>query len=114
MTVLAGAVTIGGFMDLVQINNKLEELAKTYSQKARELRQLEYAYNLRFWNLILHSGMGTIAAKEAEANTICHEEGLLEPLQELKADMKALYYEKDCYIAMGSNLRVLEGLKGGE
>lgn len=94
-------------MTIEEINQKLEELAIAYPAKLRELRVAEHAYNLRFWGLILHSGMGTIAAKEAEANLVCQNENLLEPVQTLKADVRALYHEKDCYLAIAANLRIM-------
>lgn len=94
-------------MELPELNQKLGEIAIAYSQKIKELQEAELKYNLRFWDLVLRSGMGTIAAKEAEANTICNEEGLLEPLQILRADIKALYNQKDCYIEISKNTRAL-------
>ena len=95
-------------MNLADVTKKLEEITAMYSQKIRELQKAELAYNLRFWHLVLHSGLGTITAKEAEANTVCNEEGLLEPVQVLRADIKALYYEKDCYIELSKNIRIME------
>lgn len=95
-------------MTLLEVNQKLEEIAVDYASKIRELREAELRYNLRFYDLLLHSGMGTIVAKEAEANTVCHEEGLLEPVQTLRAEVKSLYYEKDCYIEIGKNLRTIQ------
>lgn len=84
---------------------RIEEIASELPQKIRELQKADLAYNLRFWDLILHSGMGTIAAKEAEANLTCNEEGLLEPVQMLRADVRALYHEKDCYIVLAKGLK---------
>ncbi len=101
-------------MTLPDVSRKLFELSEAYSEKIRELRQAELAFNRRFWHLLLVSGMGTIVAKEAEANTICNEEGLLEPLQILRAEVKALYYEKDCYIEIAKNLRAIEVGRGGD
>ena len=95
-------------MRLEETNTKLQQLAETYAQRVRELQKAELAYNLRYWHLFVNSGMGTVGAKEAAANLTCQEEGLLEPLQILRADMKALQYERECYVAIASNLRVLQ------
>lgn len=95
-------------MTLPEVNQKLLEIAQVYPPKVRALQQAELQFNLRFWHLFLHSGMGTIGAKEAEANTICNEEGLLEPVQLLRADVKALYHEKDCFLAIAANLRAAQ------
>ena len=95
-------------MRLEEVSTKLQELAETYTQKVRELQKAELAYNLRYWSLFVNSGMGTVGAKEAAANLTCQEEGLLEPLQILRADMKVLQYERECYLAIASNLRVIQ------
>jgi hypothetical protein len=92
-------------MTLFDVNTKLTELAVALPTKIREMQEAELKYNLRFWHLLLSSGMGTIGAKEAEANVICNNEGLLEPVQILRADVRALYHEKDCYLAIAANLR---------
>lgn len=102
-------------MTLLEINQELLKIAEVYPQKSRELREAELRFNLRFWHLLLNSRLGTIAAKEAEANMICNEEGLLEPLQILRADVKALYHRKDCFIEVARNLRALRvGQEVGE
>lgn len=93
---------------LQEINERLEKIIPEIATTTIALRKLEIVYNLRFWDLILHSGMGNQAAREAEANLTCETEGLLEPLQLMKADLRALLNEKECLIAISANLRVLE------
>lgn len=95
-------------MTLAEINIKLEVLLHTYPQKLKELQEAELKYNLRYWDLFLKSGMGTVGAKEAEANLACNTEGLLEPLQILRADVKALYHKKDFYLEIARNLRAMQ------
>ena len=94
-------------MTLENINIQLEDLITEYPKKIKELQEAELKYNLRFWDLLLHSGMGTIATKEAESNLICKEEGLLEPVQILRADVKSLYHKKDFLLEISRNLRFL-------
>ena len=94
-------------MTLSECNDTLIAIAKQLKETIISHNQAERKYHLRFWDLLLHSGMGTIVAKEAEANLVCQEEGLLEPLQILRADLRALLNEKECYIEISRNLRVL-------
>ena len=100
-------------MTLVECNDRLETLSRELNETIIAHGKAAQKYHLRFWDLLLHSGMGTIAAKEAEANKICHEEGILEPLEILRADVKALLNEKECLLSIAANLRVLES-RGGE
>ena len=95
-------------MTLQEATQSLEELSQKLPQKIKEHQQADTAYMLRFYELTLKSGMGTIVAKEAEANVICNEEGLLQPVQVLRADVKALYSQKDLLIELSRNLRALE------
>ena len=105
-------------MNLIELNEKLEVISEEYPQKIRQLQEAEMKYNLRFWDLLLHSGMGNQASREAEASLVCQEEGLLEPLQILRADVKALYHQKDCFQEISRNLRALQvgqtEIKGSE
>ena len=95
-------------MTLQEVNQELEKIAKELFEKVKAHQAAEYNYNIRFWDLLIHSGMGTVAAKEAEANLTCKEEGLLEPLQELRGEVRGLYHMKDCYIAIAANLRAMQ------
>ena len=95
-------------MTLPEVNEKLARIAEEYPRKLKQLQEAEITFNLRFWDLLLHSGMGTIGAKEAEANLTCNQEGLLEPLQILRADVKGLYHEKDCFTEIARNLRAIQ------
>ena len=94
-------------MNLTEVNGKLLEIANTLERLIPQLSKAELAYDLRFYDLLLHSGLGTIAAKEAEAKLTCQQEGLLEPVQNMKGDVRLLYHQKDCYIEISRNLRAI-------
>lgn len=95
-------------MTLSQVTEALEVLSIQLPRKIHEHQQADTAYMLRFYELTLKSGMGTIAAKEAEANLTCDQEGLLQPVQVLRADVKAFYAQRDLLIELSRNLRALE------
>ncbi len=95
-------------VNITEANLILEQIADELPAKILELVKVQQKYDLRFWDLILHSGMGNQAAREAEANLVCQEEGLLVPVQNLKGEVKALYNKKDCYTEIARNLRVLQ------
>jgi hypothetical protein len=85
----------------------MEELIKVLPVKLKELQVAEYNYDRRYNSLFLQSGMGTIVAKEAEAKSVCDEEGLFSPLADLRGELKALYIEKDLLTEMSRNLRTI-------
>lgn len=95
-------------MTLTELNSKLLLLSKSYGEKIELLQKAELAFNLRFSYLIIHSARANQASREAEANLVCQEEGLLEPVQILKADVKKLYFDKECYIELSKNMRILQ------
>lgn len=95
-------------MTLVEINKRLLELAVEIPMKIKEVRAVETEYQLRFWELMLRSAMGNQDKREAEANMICNEENLYEPVLDLKADLRGLFNEKDLLLAISANLRVME------
>lgn len=95
-------------MDLNKINQALGELSVELPKKVRELSEAEYQYERRFADLVVHSGMGTALLKESEAKTALDAEGLWEPLIMLRGEVRALYHEKDCMLAIGANLRAMQ------
>lgn len=94
-------------MNLIEVSYKLEVIAQQLTLKIPQLQEADAKFQLRFADLVLHSAGGTIAAREAEANLTCEQEGLLSPLYDLKGDVRALYHQKDCYIAIAANLRAM-------
>lgn len=92
----------------------MEELIKVLPPKIKELQQAEYVYARRHAALFMQSGMGTIVAKEAEATSICDEEGLYNPLVDARGDLKGLYNEKDMLLCLSANLRTLARNKDAE
>ena len=95
-------------MELSEINNKLKSITEELPPKIKELKNLELAYNKRFYYCMVHSGMGNQAQREAEATLTCDQEGLWEPLLEVRSDVRILYMEKDMYIEISKNLRVIQ------
>lgn len=95
-------------MNLTEVNDKLLEIAVQLPAKLQDQREAEARYNLRFYDLMLKSGMGNQEKRDAEANLVCQEEGLLEPVQVLRADVRSLYHMKDCFISIASNLRAMQ------
>jgi len=95
-------------MNLEDVNKKLAEIAEELPAKIKEFQRIEYDYEMRYFWLFAHSMASNLAGREAEAKLTCKEEGLIEPLQNIRGDVRGLYHKKDCYIAIGSNLRALQ------
>lgn len=94
-------------MTLEETNAALLALEKEITAKQAELGKVQLQYDIRYHNLIMHSGMGTALLKEAEAKTIMVEEGLYEKHAMLLVDMKTLWNRKDILLEYSKNLRAI-------
>lgn len=95
-------------MNLAQVTEELSQVMELLSQKIIELRELEYKYDIRYYDLLLHSHGANAPAREAEAVSTLEMEGLYEPVTVARGDVKALFVRKDCLIEISKNLRSLE------
>ena len=96
-------------MTLEAVNEILQELANQFPLAIEKARGTEYEYEMRFFQLLLNSGMGNAQAREAEAKAICDTEGLYRPMIEAKGLVRTLYNQKECYIEIARNLRTMKG-----
>lgn len=101
-------------MNLELINNRLLEIKGELAQAIRELKEAEYVYNKRFFYLLIHSAMGNIGAREAEANLVCDEEGLWKPFLDKKTDVRTLSHEKEILLEVAKSIRLLYGESGSQ
>lgn len=97
-------------MNLQQINQRLEELAKELDNALKALHEVEYLYNKRYFQLLMQSHMMSADKREAEVKAILEEEGLLKPFADRKIDVRTLLHEKDILIELSKNIRVLRGM----
>lgn len=95
-------------MNLEDVNKKLEEIAEELPAKIKEFNKAEYDYEMRFAWVYAHSMASNMPGRDAEAKLTCNQEGLIEPLQNIRGDVRALYVKKDIYTAIGSNLRAIQ------
>lgn len=96
-------------MNLEEINTRLFEIKEELTQAIRNLEELEYAYNKRYFYLLIHSAMGNAPAREAEASLVCDEEGLYKPFLDKKTDVRTLSHEKEILLEVAKNIRLLRG-----
>ena len=96
-------------MTLEEINNRLLEIKEELVQAIRELKEVEYVFNKRYYYLLLHSPMGNIQAREAEANLTCDSEGLWKPFLDKKTDVRTLSHEKEILLEVTKNIRLFYG-----
>jgi len=94
-------------MDLDKINDRMEKIILEMSAKLPQLRVSEWKYDKRFYQLILSSGIGNQAGREAEAKLTCDAEGLFSPLADLRGEVRALINEKEMLTEISKNIRSL-------
>lgn len=87
------------------LNDKIEELTKAFTVVTKNFYKAELAYKNRYYELLIQSMLGTAAKREAEANLVCKEEGLLEPVYNLRGELRALQMELTSYIEISKALR---------
>ena len=95
-------------MDLLTINEQLEKLLKTINIELRKLHEIEYAYNKRYFDLLLSSHMMSADKREAEVKAIIDSEGLYKPFLDAKIEFRTLLHERDILIEIAKNIRILQ------
>lgn len=98
-------------MTLEEINKQLLDIAEQLKQKLPLLSFAESAYQKKFFYYLLHSVGANAQLREAEARTICQTDGLVEPFEELKIEVRTLLHQKEILIEVAKNMRLLISTK---
>ena len=97
-------------MDLRKLNERLGAILAELKIKIPELEKAEFAYNHRYYELILSevvSQLSTESKREAQAKSLLRQEGLTEKYYDLKLDVRMLLTEKEILFKMADNYRTL-------
>ena len=98
-------------MTLEEVNQELLRISDALTASLPVLREAEARYNRIFYDSILRSGMGNAQSREAEANLVCEQEGVLQPFVDVKTEVRTLINQKECIIEIAKNIRVMRGIE---
>ncbi len=96
-------------MDLLKINQRLEELLTELPKAIKTLEEIEYKYQMNYYNSLQHSPMGSQDRRESEAILAANTDGLYKPFLDAKIEVRTLMNEKEMLTEISRNIRSMKG-----
>jgi Holliday junction resolvasome RuvABC endonuclease subunit len=96
-------------MKILDINKRLEEIKEELPKALKQAWDTESAYNKVYYQVLIHSPLGTAEKREAEAKLVAEQENVLNPYQEARIELRSLLHEKECLIEISRNMRTMHG-----
>jgi hypothetical protein len=96
-------------MDLKKISKELDVISKELAKWLPVLKEAEFTYNKVYFKSLLESGLGNKETREAAAWQTCEAEGVLQPFEEAKIEVRTLLNRKECLIEIAKNTRMMRG-----
>ncbi len=96
-------------MDLLSINKRLGEIKDELPIALKKLAEIEYKYNLHYFNTLQHSPAGSQDRRDSEAILAANTDGLYKPFLDAKIEVRTLINEKEILTEISRNIRSMRG-----